>query len=914
MLRLQLYIEEQEIELFKDESISLTQSIQDVRDISKVFTDYTKTFSVPASRVNNKVFKHFYNFNIDGYDPRYKKSAQLHLNYKLFKKGKIKLETAELRNNKPHTYKVTFFGDTINLKDSLDEDQLSVLTELNVGNFDYSDANIKTYMANGLDVTIGDEIITDAIVFPLITHTANLGWKDNTTNFADGSYNLSSSVGGSNGVPLTELKPAIKIHALIKAIQLHYPLLTFSTDFFTASNTAYSSVYMWLHSREGTMFGDFTSYPVLFDTGTVSGDIAAMGAPRTNLYPNKASTIFPREMKIIVTPSDIDDEYNLIVKKNGIEFKRYDGLTNVTTNGAAANVNPQVFGIETGDYTFFIESKTANTFVLTVTVRQGSLIAYTKPPKIVFTGQTSAGAVKKVDLVSHLPKIKILEFLTGLFKTFNLTAFQDVDGVINIKTLDSYYSSSTTFWDITENVDKKTNKVDTIIPYKRVKFYYEGTGTFLANQHKELAKQSWGELDYVASSDKRTEGQTYEIKLPFEHMKFQRIRNETTGAFTEIVFGRSVNESQSPYLGKPVLFYVNTSILSLGALSSIAVYTQAGAKETVNQPYFPSNHLNSMCTKGSTTTATSPFGGITFDQQNLHFNAEMSERCFLPNEKTLFKTYYETYVKDLFDDRKRLTTLKAYLPIKITEKITLADKIIVADNAYKINKLTTNFENNLSTLELTNTLDTRSYQTTMINLACDLTADNGKSLNHQDFKNVTIDQTCKAGGFDIFPLNTGLVSPLPANLPKQLTNNPLTVAAPQYNELNINAASSAIVFTWNVEKAGLIDDNQEMIQEHGVFITTTESNFYDTRGQVFDIDSLKTTAGISNYYSTRITKPYTGGTKSTPVDNNKALYVGNLSSSTKYYYKFYIRTISPTLSPQYNVADTQSGLGDITTL
>ena len=139
MLRLQLYIEEQEIELFKDESISLTQSIQDVRDISKVFTDYTKTFSVPASRVNNKVFKHFYNFNIDGYDPRYKKSAQLHLNYKLFKKGKIKLETAELRNNKPHTYKVTFFGDTINLKDSLDEDQLSVLTELNVGNFDYSD-------------------------------------------------------------------------------------------------------------------------------------------------------------------------------------------------------------------------------------------------------------------------------------------------------------------------------------------------------------------------------------------------------------------------------------------------------------------------------------------------------------------------------------------------------------------------------------------------------------------------------------------------------------------------------------------------------------------------------------------------------------------------------------------------------
>jgi len=918
MLRLQLYIEEQEIELFKDESITLTQSIQDVRDISKVFTDYTKTFSVPASRINNKVFKHFYNFNIDGYDPRYKKPAQLHLNYKLFKKGKIKLETAELRNNKPHTYKVTFYGDTINLKDSLDEDQLSVLTELNVGNFDYSDANIKTYMADGLDVTLGAEVITDAIVFPLITHTGNLGWKDDTSNFADGSYNLSSSVGGSNGVPLTELKPAIKIHALIKAIEIHYPSLTFSTDFFTIPSTTsiydspYGSLYMWLHSREGTMFGEFTSYPVLFDTGTVSGDIATIGAPRTNLYPNTASTSQPRQMNVTVSPSDTDDEYNLVVKKDGIEFKRYDGLTNVTRNGAATNVNSPMFGLETGDYTFFIESKTANTFTLTITVSQGGLIVFSTPPKIMFTGQTTVGAVKKVDLASHLPKIKIIDFLTGLFKMFNLTAYQDTNGVINVKTLDSYYSDSTTYWDITENVDKKSNKVDTIIPYKRVNFSYEGTGTFLANQHKELAKQSWGELDYVASVDKRTEGQTYEVKLPFEHMKFQKIRNETTGDFKEIVFGRCVNESGNSYLGKPILFFVNTSILSLGSLSSIAVYTQAGAKETVNQPYLPSNHLNSICSRGSKTTATNPFSNFTFDAQNIHFNAEMSESCFYPNEKTLFKTYYETYVKDLFDDRKRLTTIKAYLPIKVTEKITLADKIILADNAYKINKLTTNFENNLSTLELTNTLDERTYQTTMFALACDFTADIDMSLNHQDFKNVTIDQICKAGGFDILALNTGMVSPQPANLPKQTTNLPLTVSAPEYNVLNVTAASSAIILTWNVETAGKIG-TVDKIMEHGVFITTTQSNFNDTTGlEIFDIDTLKSKAGISNYFSTNITQPYTGGT--TTSDNNKALYVGNLSSTTKYYYKFYIRTVSPTIASQYNIADTQSGIGEITTL
>ena len=117
----------------------------------------------------------------------------------------------------------------------------------------------------------------------------------------------------------------------------------------------------------------------------------------------------------------------------------------------------------------------------------------------------------------------------------------------------------------------------------------------------------------------------------------------------------------------------------------------------------------------------------------------------------------------------------------------------------------------------------------------------------------------------------------------------------------------------DVETAGKID-TVDKIMEHGVFITTTKSNFNDTTGsEIFEIDTLKSKAGISNYFSTNITQPYTGGSKSTPVDNNKALYVGNLSSATKYYYKFYIRTVSPTLAPQYNIADTQSGIGEITT-
>ena len=37
-------------EMFKDETITITSKLQDVRDISKVFTDFSQPFTIPASK------------------------------------------------------------------------------------------------------------------------------------------------------------------------------------------------------------------------------------------------------------------------------------------------------------------------------------------------------------------------------------------------------------------------------------------------------------------------------------------------------------------------------------------------------------------------------------------------------------------------------------------------------------------------------------------------------------------------------------------------------------------------------------------------------------------------------------------------------------------------------------------------
>ena len=98
MKAIQLYIEDQLVDLFKDESVTLTETIQNVKDIGKVFTPFSRSFTVPASKTNNKIFKHYYNFDIiDGLDARVKLDAHIDINYAPYQKGKIKVDGVQMK-------------------------------------------------------------------------------------------------------------------------------------------------------------------------------------------------------------------------------------------------------------------------------------------------------------------------------------------------------------------------------------------------------------------------------------------------------------------------------------------------------------------------------------------------------------------------------------------------------------------------------------------------------------------------------------------------------------------------------------------------------------------------------------------------------------------------------------------------
>ena len=679
---IQLHIEGQRVELFKDESVTITDSIQNVKDIDKVFTAFTQSFSVPASKTNNKIFKHYYNFDItSGFDARKKVTATIELNNLPFRTGKIKLEGVDLKENKAHTYRITFFGDIVELKDKLGEKKLSDL-DLTAYNLNYDASNIETKLTTA-------ESSSNHIIAPLITHSQRLFFDSDTSSDVADSGDLHYHSGGGThvkGVKFNELKYAIRVNKIIEQIETDFGL-SFSTDFFkNTSITEFDHLFMWLHRKSGQV-EDLSGSTSLFETQvdgwtqTLNGDfsISTTQLVVTSSFPDN----FYDEFKLTLQTSS-GTEYNVEIIKNGQSIYNETGITgNKTADGVAGN-----FDIGDGIYTVFITAAAAITFTnifwnIDYTEPFESPVSLTYP-----TGSYTTNAAFTFNVNKQIPDIKILDFLTGLFKLYNLTAFSQ-SGVIQVKPLDDFYTGTNTY-DITEFVDVNSSKVDVALPYREIEFKFKDTKTFLANKFGELNNRDWGKLSYN-SGETALAGQLYKVELPFGHLLYERLNDVNTGAQKNIQWGYNVDKSQNAYLGSPLLFYpilVDTGGISfVDAVNADNVATSHKSLTSVNLPY------NSV----SNNSATNDF--------QLNFNREVSEWSGDTDfADTLFSFYYSNYVSSVFNTKQRLTKLKAYLPMRILLNYSLGDRFIVAGNQYKINSVSTNLLTGESNIELLNDL------------------------------------------------------------------------------------------------------------------------------------------------------------------------------------------------------------------
>lgn len=665
----QLYIEGQRIDLFDDESIQVKSSIQDIKDLSKVFTDYSQSFSIKASRTNNLVFKHFHDNDIsNGFDARRKVDAVIEVNHQVFREGKVRLDSVQMRNNRAYAYQITFFGNTISLKDIVGEDLLS---DIDFSAYDqtYSPSNVVSKLQNGATV----DTISDAIIVPLIS--AEERWFYDSSGSGEAG-NLEPT-GGAGGY-YRNLKFAIRLYCIVKEIQNKYPALEFSTDFFNTSQADFYGLYMWLHREKGPMptSGTYGAYLNKFSSQSWEGVYMATSYFEISDVDAFRAQYYTTDLNLYV--SSASAEFNVVLYKNSVEVQRFNGKTGATYYYIGfGNLTNGTYKVKIEYTTSFTVNSTTNIDMIRVPV-SGSNTTH------IFG--SSANLTLSADFAfivsDNIPEIKVIDFLTGLFKMFNLTAYEE-DGVIVVKSLNSYYNSGKSgdnAYDITQYVDSSESKISRATIFKQINFTYEGLGSLQTEKHKELFNKEWGTELY--NVDQKYDGEIYTVRVPFEHMKFEKLIDLADDSETQVQWGwmaDSMDEDNTPnaYLGKPLVFYAPVRLTN----DYVKIKTDGGTS-TVTQYYMPSNSV-----------------GFT-DSQTINFYAEINEYAYTTFNQTLFSTYYENYIANVFDYKARIYNYTAILPINVLSTYKLNDRFVINAKEYKINSITTNLLNGKSELEL----------------------------------------------------------------------------------------------------------------------------------------------------------------------------------------------------------------------
>jgi hypothetical protein len=643
-------VTQRRLTLFPDEKIRLKRSIQSLQDLTKVFTDFTQSFSAPADDNNNFIFKHYYDAQIvNGFDARVKIDARIELGGVTYKVGKIQLNGASLKSNVPVKYDLEFFGDTIKIKDLIGDKKL---TDLNLTAYDhnYDAATIKTGLTSSL--------FSGVIKYGLISYKRRFLFQDaqldNETNI-----NIKYDPTFTSGIDFKELKPCIKADAILQAIKTDYSL-DFTNDFFGRSE--WQSLYMSLGNGE-------------INTNPFSG--VQVESFTVNVYQRSgARGSFRGKMRASVSVNSGTQPYRMVFLVDGIRQSETAFTTNTTQNFSYD------FGLVAfNQFVFSYEIESSGELNASVTCSYDSELYL--PPfgaaelfDSISTTNTSVLAAPQVEIKKQISDIKVVDWFAAIVKAFNLTIEPLDGGSLLVNDLPSWYNTGNII-DVSEYVDIETLDVERGKLYNKIDFGYEEQESLLANEFEAQFGQQFGgfenDLEGIAAEDELT------IELPFENPQFERLLPSTNQ------YAFIVDKDLEQYKNSPFLLYLPNLQLTTDNLVGFSGDTYQSI-QNVNTPSHAINLVDGFAAQ---------------------FNAEFNEYNGDLLTDNLYNRFYDPYLTDVFSPQRRQYTINANLPINIATDLRLNDRLIIKGDRFIIDNIDSDLTTGISKLVLLNDLFTK---------------------------------------------------------------------------------------------------------------------------------------------------------------------------------------------------------------
>ena len=650
----QTELEFSRLELFNDEKITVSSTIQNISDISKIFTDYSQGFTIPCSPTNNAIFQHFYQNDVDAtidYQNRY--NAYIEIDTILFRRGKIQLEKTNLKNGQPDSYSVTFYGAGVSLKDFFNEDKLS---QLNYSGLDHNYTNTEVYNRVTIDSTVTDYNVR----YPLIT--SNRVWQfgssfplptANLPNWYDYPSNNSNNIGHASGeIVYTELFPAVRVASIFDLIESKYGI-TFN-GIFLASDL-FRKAFLLYKNKESY---HYTNNPVELDFTSSSGVLASAFNTTTNSFTrielDTTNTVNHILYYTVTSLSTSPSDYFIDMYRNGVYTNTRAGTTTASPFQWSEDVN------ENEIITFKIRSYYAITIGIDFTYQRTELTSPTTFSIVTGTASSTATTTSFTDLAGLAPDLKISDFITGICKEFNLTVYSNTKNVFTFEPIQYWYSKGAVV-DITQYTDITSIEIERMKLYKSIEFKYQDSECMLNKYFLESPLNAdahgYGNTKIGFNYD----GGEYKIESPFENLLHNNFGNQ-------LQVGYCLNKELAPYIPKPVLLYMNKK----ATLTSGHIHWDGQANITGYVPF------------GQDSEILFETGLIPL---TLNFGEEISSFYLENNPNTIYALYYRDYLVNLYNPKNRLVKVKTILPVSLLTQLQLNDRLIIRDKRYMINEM-----------------------------------------------------------------------------------------------------------------------------------------------------------------------------------------------------------------------------------
>ena len=682
----EIYIDGHKLDQYKDENVNVVSSVASIKDLSKNTSDYSNSFTLPASGPNNRILKHYYDFNIDkayAFDARKTTPGEIFIGGILFKSGKWQLQKVNVKKGDPESYTINFSGKLRSIKDLAGSLELrDLFIDKNIG-YDYDQFDHSYDSDNVRDGLTTLTFLNGDIVYTALAkkeYYFNANGVDNQQS--EELANIAYDAGNDTGIIWNDLKPSLRLIRIIEAIETKLGL-EFSRDFFATSE--FSDLYLWLNpdkSRENTNFN-----LVNFDGGDDTYVNFSTNIATYTTIPFPPGGVLPTKFKLSLEVTPAPGYENIDYK---LKYYKNDNLeVTLDANGFLNSGREYEAVIQNNDeeqtQSIYYEIECNQEFEYSVEFFQDVFFNDVNNYQLKTTGSTD---ILPSDFVvsNNIPKIKIIDFLKGILSMYKLIIIPTSDSIYYVDTVSNYYSKGKTT-DITKYVDFKAFEVERGDILNTINFAFQEPTTRSNIQYEKNNGVGYGDEDLKLYTDETEtellDGESLEIELPFEQIVYERLTDLETNNITNIQYGAIIDESKSPANPKPHIHYVGSANASS---SPIGFITDSGVKTIIDGLLNTPLHGNWFLNPSYTTTFDD-----TFSTWNL---ARFSNN--------LYTNHYKDYVESIFNIKKRTVKHKAFLPLHILTKLELNDALLIKGNYFRIDKYTYNLLTGATDFELVN--------------------------------------------------------------------------------------------------------------------------------------------------------------------------------------------------------------------